>query len=225
MINRSILLLLASLFFIALSNPAFSQHKPSHKHSSNKTIRKKTIAKKDQLSLNQDSIKKLDSIVEPSLEATKAWVLQKITDFKPTVFFVKEKELNTTCEWEIKKVSFDKSDKLIINLSSGNSDKCLKNVTAILSIDFSSIDISKTLIQGQSRKVNLFTKGNTQSFIATFSPALASKSFINKINFIYFSFDNLTSLYETNLSTRLAKAFNRLVELKQTQNLKQKETF
>lgn len=204
----------------------FAQKHYTPKHSTPKvhSSKKKMQSKKDSLGTQNGMQQHKDSISEPGLADTKDWIIKKLTDFKPTVFFAKEKEKTQSCEWKINKLSFLK-DKLLIILIPQDKDGCLKNVTATLSIEFANIDSKKTTANEGGRKVYLYSKANMTAFSALYEPSLAAKTFTGKINFIYFSFDNLSSLYETTLSTRLAKAFNRLVTLKTAGNQEKKEAF
>jgi len=203
---------------------AQKHYKPVHKSPKVHSNKKKVPSPKDSLAIQNGTRISKDSISEPGSAETKDWIIKKISDFKPTVFFTKEKEKSQSCEWKINKVSFLK-DKLLLILVPQDVDGCLKNVTATLSVEFTNIDSKKTSAIEGGRKVYLYAKINTIAFSALFEPSLAAKTFTGKINFIYFSFDNLSSMYETSLCTRLAKAFNRLVSLKTAGNQEKKEAF
>jgi len=226
MMKKTVLFLSLLLGFL-LINPgvpdAQKHYTPKHK-STGVHKKKKVLSPKDSLNMQNGMNVTKDSASEPGLAETKDWIVKKISDFKPTVFFVKEKEKSESCEWRINKVSFLK-DKLLLILVPQDKEGCLKNVTATLSIEFTALESKKTSANEGGRKVNLYTKPTASAFSALFEPSVAAKTFTGKINFIYISFDNLSSLYETNLCTRLAKAFNRLVTLKTAGTQQKKEAF
>ena len=203
---------------------AQKHYTPKHKSTKAHSSKKKVKSKNDSLNIKNGASLSKDTVSEPGLADTKDWIVKKITDFKPTVYFAKEKEKSQSCEWKINKVSFFK-DKLLLILIPLDKEGCLKNVTATLSIEFANIESKKTSANEGGRKVNLYTKSSSTAFAALFEPSYAAKTFTGKINFIYFSFDNLYSLYESNLCTRLAKAFNRLITLKTAGIQQKKEAF
>ena len=225
--KKTILFFLFFFSIFLVSSPIVVAQKHYHaKHTTPKVHsgKKKVQSKNDSLVSRNGTPVSKDSISEPGLADSKEWIIKKITDFKPTVYFVKGKEKSQNCEWKVSKVSFVK-DKLVMILQPGETESCVKNVTATLSVEFSALDSKKTNGVEAGRKVYLFAKANMTAFSTLFEPSLAAKTFNTKINFIYFSFDNLSSLYETSLCTRLAKAFNRVITLKTKENQQKKEAF
>ena len=213
-------------FLLIESSGSYAQkhYTPKHKSSGVHSKKKKVPSSRDSLDMQNGMLISKDSVSEPGLTETKDWIVKKIIDFKPTVFFAKEKEKSQSCEWKINKVSFYK-DKLLLNLVPQDKEGCLKNVSSMLSIEFTAIESKKTSANEGGRKVYLYAKPTVIAFSSLFEPSFAAKTFTEKINFIYFSFDNLSSLYETNLCTRLAKAFNRLITLKSAGTQQKKEAF
>jgi hypothetical protein len=150
---------------------------------------------------------------EPTLEETKTWIIEKILKYKPLVYFSSSIPAKNNCAYQVTAASFDQNDQLILHLSSAPTSTCYKDKLQTISIDFTLIDISKTNTVESTRRVLLFPLTLEKPFTLTYAPeSLMKKQNVVQYNtIIAFSKD---ATYETNLATRIGKAFVKMNEFK-----------
>ena len=203
-------------------NNGFSQtHKPTTKK---KTTKKKSTAKADSTKVDSTKIVKKDTIKEPSLEETKKWLTKKLSIYKPNSISIKSKDNKTSVKWKVFENSFDQMDKLSLMMVPADDKSGLpKDFVMIVTIDFSKLDPNKTLAVENNKSVTLLNiSDNDNAFKFKFS----DNKFVNKLSDKIYSLNlNFSAEYEIDLVTRLAKALNRIMNLKGSTGKKQKEAF
>lgn len=147
---------------------------------------------------------------EPTLEETKAWILEKLTKYKPIVYVTSNLSKKNDCEFLVTALSFDENDQLILHLKSDPSSSCYRDQLQSVKINFSLIDIKKTNAVESTKRVLLFPQNLNKPFYLQYSAT--SKEQMSPFNVII-AFDK-GSTYEPNLATRLAKAFSKMYNFK-----------
>lgn len=152
---------------------------------------------------------------EPTLEETKTWILEKILKYKPLVYFSSSIPAKNNCAYNVTAASFDQNDQLILHLSSEPTSACYKDRLQSISIDFTLIDVNKTNTVESTRRVLLFPLTLEKPFALSYAPeSLMKKQNLVQYNtIIAFSKD---ATYETNLATRMGKAFVKMNEFKKS---------
>ncbi|MDD5570324.1 MAG: hypothetical protein PHD97_04115 [Bacteroidales bacterium] len=206
-------------FHFGSVNSAYSQ---THKHYPKKSIHsKKTTTKAD--TLKKDTVKK-EVVVEPTLEETRTWINTKLKTFNPLIIHFKSKDGFVVCDWKILEFSFDNADNLILKTTPVEKSQCPKDLVITVTIDFSKLDPTKTTAVENPKSTIIFNlDDNNSGFAYVFSNTSYANKFSKEIFSMTFKFSNAN--YEYNLSTRMAKAFNRLMNLKGSNGTKPKEAF
>lgn len=150
---------------------------------------------------------------EPTLEETKTWILEKILKYKPLVYFSSSIPAKNNCSYNVTAASFDQNDQLILHLSSEPTSPCYKDRLQSISIDFTLIDVNKTNTVESTRRVLLFPLTLEKPFALLYAPEsiMKKQNLIQYNTIIAFSKD---ATYETNLATRMGKAFVKMNEFK-----------
>jgi hypothetical protein len=152
---------------------------------------------------------------EPTLEETKTWVLEKVMKYKPMVYFASSIPAKNNCSYLVTAASFDQNDHLVLHLSSEQTSACYKDQLQTITIDFRLIDVKKTNTVESTRRILLFPITLEKPFSLTYAPESAmKKQSIIQYNTII-AFDK-SATYETNLATRMGKAFIKMNEFKKT---------
>lgn len=210
---KKIILASLTIAFLIICSAAQSQtRRPAPK--------KKPVTTAKPVAKPVDTVAKVE---EPSLEETKAWIVKKLTTYKPAIYYKKEGE-NGTCEWTVEEASFDAEDKLTIKVSADPKLNCGKDIPASIIIDFGGLDPKKTNALESDKRMLIYaapSMPNPVNFVYTTRSASGIKE---KVFYTYLSFSQLT-LYESNLVTRMSKAFNRMMVLKGAKLQAEKEAY
>ncbi len=152
-------------------------------------------------------------VKEPTMEETKAWLLEKINKFKPSVYLSTNLTAKNNCEWLLVDASFDANDRLILNVKATPASECYKDQLQQVSIDFTYIDQKRMNTVESTKRVLLFPLFGTNPFDCSYAPQSAT----NKASVSYYTtqvaFDK-SSTYEPNLTTRMGKAMLKMAEFK-----------
>ncbi|MFA6923498.1 MAG: hypothetical protein WC223_04515 [Bacteroidales bacterium] len=210
------------VFYFLFGSAKFVYSQTPHKHYTKKSTHSKNINTKTD-TLKTDTVKK-EVVKEPTLEETRAWIINKLKTFNPSVIHFKSKDGFIVCDWKITNFSFDNTDKLILITTPVEKSACPKDLIITVTIDFTKLDPTKTVAVDNPKSTIIFNlNDNDSGFSHVFSNNSYANKFSNKIFSITFKFSNAS--YEYNLSSRLGKAFNRLMNLKGSDGQKPKEAF
>lgn len=154
-----------------------------------------------------------EPVKEPTLDETKAWVIEKILKYKPIVYVTSNITEKSNCEWQVTDASFDENDLLVLKVKADPASLCYKDRLETVKVDFSLIDAKRTNAVEATKRVLLFPQALTAPFSLSFAPG----SPMLKTKFTHFNtiiaFDK-GAAYETNLSVRLGKALLKISEFK-----------
>lgn len=158
----------------------------------------------------------VEVVKEPTLEETKAWILEKILKYKPIVYITSSLSQKNNCEYVVTAASFDANDQLILHVKADAASTCYKDQLQTLTINFVQLDVKRTNTVESTRRVLLYP----QTLMKPFTLQYAANSSMQKTNFSHFNtiiaFDK-GATYEPNLATRLGKAFLKMYEFKNTE--------
>lgn len=159
----------------------------------------------------------VEVVKEPTLEETKAWLLDKILKYKPLVYFSSNQIGKNDCEYQVTAAAFDQNDQLILHLKSEPTSACFKDQLQTITINFMLIDVNKTNTVESTKRVLIFPKNLEKPFSLGYSPtSLMNKQSITQYNTILAFGKN--AAYEPNLATRIGKAFVKMNEFKKNLN-------
>lgn len=165
----------------------------------------------------------VEEVKEPTLEETKAWIIEKILKYKPIVYITSSLTQKNDCEYLVTAASFDANDQLILHVKADAASKCYKDQLQSVTINFLQIDVKRTNTVESTKRVLLYPQTLTKPFNLLYAP----NSMMLKTNFTQFNtivaFDK-GATYEPNLATRLGKAFIKMYEFKNTAP-KEKEAY
>ncbi len=165
----------------------------------------------------------VEEVKEPTLEETKAWMLEKILKYKPIVYVTSSLAQKNDCEYYVTAASFDANDQLILHVKADAASKCYKDQLQTVTINFMQIDVKRTNTVESTKRVLLYPQTLTKPFQLIYAPQSAMlKTNLTQFNTII-AFDK-GSTYEPNLATRLGKACVKMYEFKNTQP-KEKEAY
>ena len=155
----------------------------------------------------------VEPVREPTLEETKAWIIEKILKYKPIIYFSSNIASKNNCEYQVTAAAFDQNDQLILHLKSEPLSPCYKDQLQSITINFTLIDVKKTNTVETTKRVLLFPQTLQKPFDLQYSMVSPMK----KQNIVQFNtivaFDK-GAAYEPNLATRLGKSFIKIYEFK-----------
>ncbi len=162
-------------------------------------------------------------VKEPTIEETKVWILEKILKYKPLVYFSSSIAAKNNCSYQVTAASFDQNDQLILHLKSEPTSVCYKDQLQTITIDFTLIDVKRTNTVETTRRILLFPLTLEKPFSLIYAPesAMKKQSLIQYNTIVAF---DKSATYETNLATRMGKAFIKMNEFKKD-NTDTKESY